>query len=146
MSTTLGITFACRDDLSPRFDIATTDEQILGDEIYHRLTTDRVIGFDADGNYTPDAASFGDDVRKLAGAALSDSDVKALGPRFASVLQRSGRIETADVRVTSGPAVAGEVSLDFAINVVSSTDVPFAFLFRLTGTTFVDVGVTPGGS
>ena len=146
MSTTLGITFACRDDLSPRFDIATTDEEILTDEIYHRLTTDRVLGFDVDGNYTLEAAAFGDDVRKLAGAALSDADVAALGPRFAAVLQRSGRIETADVKVTAGPIVNGDVSLDFAINVVSSTDVPFAFLFRLTGSTFTNVGVTPGGS
>ncbi len=144
MSTTLGITFACRTDLSPRFDIATTDEQILGDEIYHRLTTDRVLGFDADGNYTPEAASFGDDVRKLSGAGMSDADVKALGPRFSAVLQRSGRIETADVKVTSGTIVNGEMSLDFAINVVSSTDVPFSFLFRLTGTTFVNVGLANG--
>ncbi len=146
MSTTLGITFACRTDLSPRFDIATTDEQIVTDEIFHRLTTDRVVGFDPTGEYTPDAASFGDDVRKLAGAALSDADVAALGPRYAAVLQRSGRIETADVRVTAGTIVNGETSLDFAINVVSSTDVPFAFLFRLTGTTFVNVGVTNGAT
>lgn len=132
--------------MSPRFDVATTDEQILGDEIYHRLTTDRVIGFKEDGSYTEDAAAFGDDVRKLIGAALSEADINALGPRYAAVLQRSGRIETSDVKVTNGPIVDGEASLDFVIDVVSSTDVPFSFLFRLTSTTFINVGVTPGGS
>lgn len=146
MSTTLGITYACRDDCSPQFSICTTDEQILGDEVYHRLTTDRVLGFDSAGNYTPDAASFGDDVRKLAGAALSDSAVAALGQRYSLMLQRSGRIETADVTVTRGDSTSGEVDLYFAVDVVSSTALPFAFLFRLTGTTFVNVGVSQGGS
>lgn len=146
MTTTLGITLACLDDCSPQFSICTTDEQILREEVYHRLTTDRVLGFDDDGNYTPDAASFGDDVRKLAGASLTDSAVSALGPRYAAVLQRSGRIETADVKVTRGDIVNGEADLDFTVNVVSSTELPFSFLFRLTGTTFVNVGVSQGGS
>jgi hypothetical protein len=125
--------------------VATTDEQILRDEVYHRLTTDRVLGFDEDGNYTADAASFGDDVRKLAGAAMSDDALAALGPRFSAMLQRSGRIDTADVTVATGPVVDGETSLDFSVSVVAADGAPYDFLFRLTGTTFVNVGVTPGG-
>jgi hypothetical protein len=146
MSTTLGITFACRDDLTPGFSLATSDAQILGDEIYHRLTTDRVLGFDDDGNYTAEAASFGDDVRKLQGAAMTDDAIAALGPRFSAMLQRSGRIETADARVTRGVLVNGEAPLYFAVDVVASTGAPLSFLFRLTGATLVNVGVTPGGA
>lgn len=137
MTATLGRTFACRTDLGPRFELAQTDAQILGDDVFRRLTNDSVIGD------SPEAIDFGDDVRKLQGARLTDGDIAGLGPRYSAVLQRSPRILTADVTVTRMPSAPGQVALRFDVSVTSEVG-PFDFLYELNGTTFSQVGVTAG--
>ena len=137
MSTTLGITFACRTDLTPRFDVCTSDRQILGDDIFRRMMNDSVIGD------SPEAIDYGDNVRKLLGAALSDGEVDALGLRYSVVLQRSPRILTADVVVTRMAAAPGQIALRFSVSVTTEVG-PFSFLFALTSETFSEIGVTAG--
>lgn len=137
MTTTLGITFACRTDLGARFELAQTDAQILGDDIFRRLTCDSVIGD------SPEAIDFGDNVRKLYGAKLSDGEVAGLGPRYSAVLQRSPRILTADVVVTRMPAPPGQIALRLTVSVTAEAG-PFSFIYLLNGTTFSQVGVTAG--
>lgn len=137
MSTTLGITFACRTDLGPRFELAQSDAEILGDDIYRRMMNDSVIGD------SPEAIDYGDDVRKLMGAPLTDGDVEALGPRYSVMLQRSPRILTADVTVTRMPAATGQIALRFSVGVTSESG-PFDFLYELNETTFTQVGLTAG--
>lgn len=136
MTTTLGITFACTTDFTARFAVATSDEQILRDEVLHRLTCDSVLGD------TDEARGFGLDVRQNLGARMSGDDPAALGPTLAAVLQRSPRIDAADVIVTSLPSTTGMLALQFAITVTAVTGVTFTFLFRLTGATFEQVGTT----
>jgi hypothetical protein len=123
--------------LSPRFDVAKTDEEILRDEVFHRLTTDSVLGD------TDEAKDWGFDCRRRLGARMTKDDVEALGPLLSAVLQRSGRIDSADVRVTQLDAPApGMLSLQIAVSVTAVTGDTFSFLFRLTGSTFEQVGVT----
>jgi hypothetical protein len=135
MTTTLGVTFACFRGLGPRFEVATTDEQIVRDEVFHRLTTDSVLG------ESDEAASFGYDVRQRLGARMTDDDVMALGPLLSAVLQRSGRIETADVKCARTPNDNGLLVLGIGVTVTIVTGDTFSFLFLLTGSTFEQVGV-----
>ena len=139
-STTLGITFACLDGPDAQFRLAQTDEEILRDEVYHRLTTDSVIGDSAD------AQNFGRDVRRYAGARMSSSDVAELGPTLSAVLQQSGRVEYADVEVTRTRPRPDLQHLTFAVTVrarhPATGDVgdAFTFLFLLTPDTFEQIG------
>lgn len=136
MTTTLGLTFACLFDLTARFAVATTDRQIAYEEVFHRLTTDSVLGD------TDEATDFGFDVRTRLGADMSDDDIAGLGPMLSGVLQRSGRLDSADVVVTRGPGVPGLISLLFAVSVTLVTGDSFSFVFKLTGSTFEQVGTT----
>lgn len=131
----LGITFACRDDFDGLFSVATSDEQILRDEIFHRLTTDSVLGD------TPEADDWGYDVRKLLGSPMTAGDIVELGPKLADMLQqRSPLIEFADVTVTRTSAVGAPLVLLIETTGQSSTGVPFSFLFTLDGTNYLRVG------
>lgn len=133
-STSLGITFACFRGMTSQFDVATTDEQILRDEVFHRLTTDTVLGD------SEDAASFGYDVRKRLGARMTDEEIAGLGPMLSAVLQRSGRVDAADVVVTRIMTTGPLLSLLISVSVIAITGETFSFLFRLTGSTFEQVG------
>lgn len=146
MTTTLGVTFGCFDDLDASFSAAKTDYQIARDEVYHRLTTDAVLGFEDDGEtLTQAAADFGDDVRKLAGKSLTDRQASALGLKYTAVLQHSDILSSASVVVTKTQIGIAEIELNFAVTVVTSTG-PFTMFFLLSGTTFSQVGAPPGGS
>ncbi len=134
MTTTLGVTFACFRGFTSQFDIAQIDEQILRDEVFHRLTTDTVLGD------SEDAASFGYDVRRRLGARMTDEEIAGLGPLLSSVLQRSGRVDSADVIVTRVATTGPLLSLLIAVSVVAITGETFSFLFKLTGSTFEQVG------
>jgi hypothetical protein len=135
MSTRLGVTFACFRGFGPRFEVATTDEQIVRDEVFHRLTTDSVLGD------TPEASDFGLDVRVRLGSRMNDDDIAALGPTLSAVLQRSGRIDTADVTCTRLDSPPGLLSLQIAVSVTTVAGDTFSFIFKLTGSTFEQVGV-----
>ena len=135
MTPTLGVTYSCFFDFTSRFGVCATNEEIVLAEVYHRLTTDNVIGD------TPEAADWGDDVRKLQGAPLTEPQIAGLGPRFALVVQRSPLILTADIVVTSEPAPTGFVALLFAVTVTTPAGT-FYFVFRLTPETFEQVGQT----
>jgi hypothetical protein len=134
MTTRLGVTFACRDDFDAQFRLAQTDREIIGDEVYHRLTADRVTGD------SEEAQNFGRDVRRLAGARMSDTEVAELGPTLSAILQRSGRVETADVTVTKTTPSPGLIALQFAVSVTAVTGDTFDFLFLLTPDTFEQIG------
>ena len=140
MSTLLGLTFSCRSALTAQFEVSTTDEQIVFDEVYHRLTTDSVLG-DSD-----DAVSWGINVFRRCGAAMSDADVAALGPEFSAMLQQSPIVEFADVAVRKSRASGGTFDLEIAVNVTpknpatNSIGEPLSFIFLLTPTTFLRVG------
>ncbi len=136
MSPRLGVTFACFRGLGARFQVATTDEEIIRDEVFHRLTTDTVLG-DSD-----EARSFGLDVRRRLGARMSDDDVASIGPMLSAVLQQSGRLDSADVVVTRLPSTTVLLSLSFAVTVVTTSADTFSFLFQLTGSNFEQVGTT----
>ncbi len=136
MSPRLGNTFACFRGFTSQFAVATTDEQIIRDEVYHRLTTDSVLGA------SPEASDFGFNVSRNLGAEMSDDDIASLGPMLSAVLQRSGRLDSADVKVTRLDSVPGILSLSIAVSVVAVTGDTFDFLFRLTGSTFEQVGNT----
>lgn len=136
MSTTLGNTFACFTDVTGRFALAQTDEEILRDEVYHRLTTDTVLGD------TDTARSFGFNVRQRLGARMSDDDIASLGPMLAAMLQRSGRVDSADVECKRLAGAPGLLSLSIAVSVIAVTGETFAFLFQLSGSTFEQVGAS----
>ncbi len=141
-NTTLGITFACFDGPDAMFRLAQSDREIMRDEVYHRLTCDTVLG-DSDA-----AQSFGRDVRRYAGAKMSDTDVKELGPALSAVLQQSGRVEFADVTVTRTKPRPDLQHLTFAVSVAARNPVTgdtgetFDFLFLLTPDTFEQIGAT----
>ncbi len=135
MTTTLGVTFACFRGFGPRFEVATTDEQIVRDEVFRRLTADSVLGD------SPEAADWGYDLRQRLGARMTDDDAMALGPLLSAVLQRSGRIETADVKCDRIPNDSGLLSLSISVTVTTVTGDTFSFVFKLTGSTFEQVGV-----
>ena len=138
--TTLGITFACRDGLDAQFSLAQSDEEIVEDEVLHRMTTDKVLGS------TPEAQDWGRNVFRRCGATLSDGENLALGPEYSEVLQRSPLIEHADVAVSKFDSTPGLIALEFAINVTpknpvtDETGAPLSFIFRLTAANFFRVG------
>lgn len=136
MSPRLGVTFSCFRGLTSRFALAETDEQIVLHEVFHRLTADTVQG------QSEEADSFGFDVRRRLGAAMSDDDVASLGPMLSSMLQRSGRLASADVRVSRLASTPGLLSLMFAVSVMTAAGNSFSFLFQLTGSSFEQVGNT----
>ena len=139
---TLGITFACLTGPDARFSVAQTDREIMGDEVYHRLTTDTVLG-DSD-----EAQSFGRDVRQYAGARLTKTEIAELGPTLSAVLQQSGRVEFADVTVTATRPRPDLQHLTFAVSVTARDPVTgevgdsFDFLFLLTPDTFEQIGAS----
>jgi len=135
MSTRLGLTFACFRDFGARFETSATDEETVRDEVLHRLTTDSVLG------PSPEAADWGFDVRSRLGARMSDDDIAALGPTLSAVLQKSGRIDSADVVCTRLPSTPGLLSLLIAVDVIMTSGDTFSFVFKLTGSTFEQVGV-----
>jgi len=142
-ATTLGYTFACRDGFDPSFRLAQSDEEIVADEIYHRLTTSSVLGD------TPEAASWGVNIFLLCGDHMGAARLAALGPALSAALQQSPLIETADVTVTPGPRT-DLVDLAIAVDVTAKHPVTgeiaggFTFLFALTGSTFRRVGDPDG--
>lgn len=139
-ATMLGITIACFDGPDAQFRIAQTDEEILRDEVYHRLTTDSVVGD------SPEAKNFGHDVRRYAGARLSATAEAELGPTLSATLQQSGRVEYADVTVTSERPSPDLLHLTFSVTVRARHPVTgdvgdsFVFLFLLTPDTFEQIG------
>jgi hypothetical protein len=133
---TLGYVFACLDGPDASFRLAQSDREILRDEVYHRLTTDSVIG------EGPAAENFGKDVRGLLGGKLTDGDIEELGPTLAAVLQQSERIATALVDVTRTRLRPDLIHLSFAVTVTAVTGVTFDFLFLLTPDTFEQIGAT----
>jgi len=135
MSARLGHTFACFRDFGPRFEVNATDEQTVRDEVLHRLTTDSVLGD------SPEATDYGFNVRRRLGARMTDDDVNALGPMLSAVLQRSGRIDSADVTCSRLPSPPGLLSLMIAVTVIAPAGDTFSFVFKLTGSTFEQVGV-----
>jgi hypothetical protein len=87
--------FSCLDDFDDRFSL--TDERGLAVmDIYHRLTNDTVCSIDPD---DVDANEYGKDVTKLVGHIVTKESAAAEGPLLSGVLQRSDRIDTADVTV-----------------------------------------------
>jgi hypothetical protein len=130
----LGLTLACRDDFDGLFSVATSDEQILTDELYHRFTTDSVLGD------TPQANDWGYDVRKLLGSPMTPGDIMALGPTLANVAQRSPLVEFCDVVVTRTSAPSNPLELKIEATGKSATGSPFAFLFTLDATNYLRVG------
>lgn len=142
----LGVTFACFDALDPSFRIAASDYEIVRDEVYHRMTTDSVIGD------TDEALSWGLNVFRECGAYLSDPQVQLLGPTYGAMLQNSPLIDSADVTVTRGDSPPGIIDLVFTVDVTPinpSTGVigdALSFVFRLNGDTFGLVGNPDGGA
>jgi hypothetical protein len=142
----IGVTFACREGLDPSFRICASDEEIVIDEAWRRMTTDSVIGD------TDEAANFGKNVFRECGSYLSDPQVQLLGPTYGEVLQRSPIIETADVTVTRGPSPSPMIDLVFTVAVTPinpSTGLigdTLSFAFRLTGENFALVGNPDGGA
>lgn len=142
----IGVTFACFDALDPSFRIAASDYEIVRDEVYHRMTTDSVIGD------TDEALSWGLDVFRECGSYVDDAKVALLGPTYAAMLQGSPLIETADVTVTRGPSAPPAVDLVFTISVTPispSTGLvgdALSFVFLLTADTFALVGNPDGGA
>lgn len=135
MTTRLGATFACRDGFDASFRLAADDAEIVGDEVYHRLTTDSVLGD------SEDAVQWGIDVRRRCGAKMGDAEIAALGPELGAMLQGSDLIEHADVEVKRASPQGQTVDLLIAVNVTPLGDTgPLTFVFRLTGTTFSQVG------
>ena len=131
----LGVTFACREDFDGLFSVATSDEQILQDEIFHRLTTDSVLGD------TPEANDWGRDVRRLLGSPMTSADIATLGPELGDMLQqKSPLIEFADVTVTRTSDIGDPLVLRIETTGQSATGAPFSFLFTLDGTNYLRVG------
>ncbi len=135
MSTTLGVTLACFDDIGALGEVCETDEQETLDEVYHRLTTDSVLG-DSD-----DARSWGYNLRARINAATIGDELLLLNPKLSAVLERSGRVDTAEVNCTELPATAGKVSMRVEVYVApTSNKGPYAWIFELNGDTFKRVG------
>lgn len=140
----LGVTFACRDGLDASFRIAASDEEIVIDEVYHRMTTDSVLGD------TDEAQAWGLNVFRECGSYVSDAKIQLLGPTYSAMLQGSPLIDSADVTVTRG-STGPRVDLVFAISVTPispSTGLladALAFVFRLDGDNFALVGNPNGG-
>jgi hypothetical protein len=138
-ATIFGVTLSCRDGFDELFSVAQTDEQIVLDDVYHRMTTDTVLGD------TEEAASFGLNVFRRCGAAMSDPQIAALGPEYAAMLQGSPLVEFADVAVTRGTRT-DLIGLNFEVSVTAKSPLTgdivgsFSFVFRLTGDTFFRVG------
>jgi len=138
--TLLGITFACRTGLDAQFSLAQTDEQIVAEEVEHRLTCRQVLGD------TDEAIDWGIDIFERCGAAMTDAEIAAFGPECAAVLQRSPVVDYADVAATKLPSAPGTISLELAVTVRPKNPVtdevgePLSFIFRLTPDTFYRVG------
>lgn len=139
-ATKLGITFACRDGFDAQFLLAQTDEQIVADEVQHRLTCRQVLGD------TPEAIEWGINVFERCGAAMTDGEIAAFGPECGAVLQRSPLVEFADVEVTKLPSAKGTIALELYITVTPKNPVTDAtgdglsFIFRLNAGNFYRVG------
>lgn len=134
--TDFGTDIRCMDDADPRWSTCTGAALVLQD-VYHRITTDSVLGriINPDGTTEadPEAENFGDDVRKLVGSA-NDDNAPALGPRFAAVVQRSRRILTADCIARAEDAGNGNCNIILEISGTSAAG-PFSFVFRADSTT-----------
>lgn len=73
---------------------------LASDEIYRRVTSDKVLSI---GNPNGDAngmVDFGRDVRKWIGAATTPAQAAARGPELAIAIQRSARIASCNVSVS----------------------------------------------
>jgi hypothetical protein len=132
-----GTDIACMDDADPRWSTCTGIALVL-QGVYHRITTDSVLGriINEDGTVEadPKAENFGDDIRKQVGAKHDDESAGALGPRYAAVIQRDERVLTADVVVTTEDAGNGNVDLILDVT-GTSAEGPFEFVFRADSTT-----------
>ncbi len=145
-ATKLGVTFACRDGFDASFRVATTDREIVADEVYHRMTTDSVLGD------TPEAINWGKNIFRECGGTVSDAKIKLLGPTYSAVLQGSPLVEHADVVVTRASSRTDLVDLLFEASVTPKNPITdevaasLTFIFRLTGDTFELVGDPDGGA
>lgn len=135
--TDFGRDIKCMDDADPRWSTCAGNALVLQD-VYHRITTDSVLGriINEDGTIEPDprAENYGDDVRKLVGAGVSDDAAPGYGTRFAAVIQRSARIATADCVATLEHLDNGKANLILDITGTSAAG-PFAFVFSASSTT-----------
>lgn len=143
MATDYGRDFDCFDDAPSALFPTITGLALVRQDIYHRISNDSVIGWIVDdaGNLAPDPAAenYGRDVRRLLGAAQTDASAAALGPQISAAIQRSGRIEYADVAVTRIVRSTGIVALRLAISgVAKQPPEPFSFVYFVTDTTVSD--------
>lgn len=105
-----------------------TGLDVVAQEIYHRMTNRTVLG--------PGGEDFGEDVTKWVG--MDPAKLARRGPVLSEVLQRSERIDTADVKVTpsriAGTRWAGriEVTCTTALG-------PFRRVFRFNALTVEDI-------
>ncbi len=143
MGTTLGITLACFDDIGARGEVCTTDEQICRQIAYHRLTNDRIFGRTdpTTGQVSETAASYGYNLITRINSATVAEDSILLGPKLVEVLQRSGRIASAEVECRDATPEGGSVDLYVNVRVVpTSGGGPYSWIFRLNAGTFKRVG------
>src|SRR5690349_15704424 len=119
MTIDYGTDLACFDDAPSALFPPIDGLGLIRQEMYHRLTVDSVLGWilEDDGTLSPDpsAENWGKDVRRECGAPHTAASAAALGPQYAAVIQRSGRVATADIAVTRTILGNGMVALDFAI-------------------------------
>ena len=82
------------------------------------------------------------DVDDDGNGASADEDIESLGPMLGAVLQRSSRIDSADVICArlAGPPLL--LSLSISVSVTTVTGEAITFLFKLSGSTFEQVGVS----
>lgn len=132
----LGTTFACQDDCDGLFSVCTTDRQILLQEMYHRITTDQVVGD------TPEAENWGYDVRRRLGSPMTAGDIAALGPTLGDAVMRSPLFDFADVTATRTSADGAPLALKIAATGRGATGTPFSFVFTLDGVNYLQVGAS----
>ncbi len=127
----------CIDDADPRWSTCEGIALVL-QGVYHRLTTDSVLGriINEDGTVEPDpeAEDFGEDVRRLVGAGVSEDGLPAIERRLSSVCQRDARVDTADCRCALEDIGNGKANLVINVEGTSAAG-PFAFVFKASSTT-----------
>jgi hypothetical protein len=143
MATDYGVDLACFDDAPTPLFPTVTGLDLVEQDVYHRITNDSVIGWtiadDGSPALDPDAENYGKDARRCLGQATTEASAAALGPQFSAAIQRSGRIEFADVAVTRRETPGGIVVLTLAITgVAKQSGEAFSFVYHVTATTVSD--------
>lgn len=100
-----------------------TGLDVLRQDIYHRLTTDNILGPNGDG--------WGFDVRRLLG--YPTADLPGLQPQLSEVCQRDPRVRAADVAITPSPG-GGLKTIRIDVTIYTAAG-PFALILSVNALT-----------